>query len=93
MRKLQEQIISIENSIILVIESIKEIKSLMDYRFTLVDERLKEIDSKIDSIKGGSNYTLKSIEIKLEDLSNEVSKINEVTRYQSMFNNMSAVKK
>lgn len=63
----------------------------VDENFKQVNENFKQTNQKIDAIRGGSTSSLHTIDEKLSDLTNEISKINHVTKYDGLFDNMKIV--
>lgn len=70
----------------------------IDEKFNKIDEKFKKIDEsfkltneKIDSIRGGSTSSLHTVEEQLSNLTTEISKINDVTKYGGIFDNMKVV--
>jgi len=58
-----------------------------------VDHGLLNVEDRIDALRGNSITSLESIEIKLDDLKIEISKINDVTSYEGIFENSKGLKK
>ena len=90
--KLEERVDKLEIAISTLIQNVQEVNSSIAHGFSKVDENFKLINEKIDAIRGGSNASLQTVEGKLTDLTVEISKINEVTNYGGIFDNMKIVK-
>lgn len=57
-----------------------------------IDAELKVLSAKIDQLDGSTALGLDNVNVTLEDLKVEVSKINEVTRYTEEYANLKVVK-
>lgn len=62
-------------------------------RFQTVEGELKIINAKIDKLAGNTDTGFSKVDVQLEDLKSEVSKIGSVTGYDDMINNLKIVNK
>ena len=89
---LKERVGKLEIAISTLIQNVQKVNSSIAHGFSKVDENFKITNEKVDAIRGGSTSSLHSVEGKLSDLTTEISKINHVTKYGGIFDNMKIVK-
>lgn len=77
LEKISSNVNKIENDILLVNNK--------------VDALERVLTNKIDSLDGSTHKGFGKVDIKLDDLKSEIQKINNVTGYKDMFDNMSNV--
>ena len=99
---MDEKIDSLEKNLFTLSKEIIEVKELIGKGFQKVannfDVIKKGIDSlhfkvdllnkKVDSLEGSTSEGLEDVGLKLENLSEEISKINTVTQYDKQFDNL-----
>lgn len=80
----------------LLASGFKKVESNFDSVKTQVDSlngSLRILNAKVDSLKGSTDEGFGSVGLKLENLTEEISKISEVTRYSQEYDNLKFFKK
>lgn len=99
---MEQKIESLEKSVTAVTKELLELKELLGTGFKKVDSNFdsikKEIDSlhikvdvlnkKVDALEGSTTDGLEDVGLKLENLTEEITKISAVTNYDQEFRNM-----
>lgn len=91
---MEERVIEIEKHLDVLKDSFLKLSGLIGRSLeiiqksnTSVEERLENIESKLDTLKGNSDHTIVSLESGLNEIKAEIQKINDVTSYESIFVN------
>ena len=83
-KELKESLEPISNGFKKVDSNFDSIKK----EIALLNAKLEILTKKVDQLKGTTNEGLESVGLKLENLTDEISKINTVTQYDDLFKNM-----
>lgn len=103
---MNQKIETLESSVSSITKELLELKDLISKGFIKVDINFnsikKEIDTlhgkvdslnmKVDKLKGNTTDGFSDVGLKLENLSDEISKINTVTNYDKQFINLGKFK-
>lgn len=97
---MEQKVAAIESNITELGKEIKEIKDLIaagyksaNNNFESLNKELAILHKKIDSLKGDTGKGFDSVGVQLETLTNEISKIDSVTRYGEEFKNSDFINK
>lgn len=100
MKNLENRVIKLEGTISTLLQRIKDVNDSITSGFEKVDKNfealnndIKNIKEDIKAIRGSSTATLETVEVKLEDLTSEIKKINDVSSYEEIYSNMKIVGK
>lgn len=102
---MEKRVSDLEKTIASLMEYIKGVNSSIsegfnksNNNFDKITQHLKKIDgsiaiinAKIDSLDGSTNNNFGKVDVKLDDLKTEISKINNVTGYDELFQNLKRV--
>lgn len=89
---LENRLASLEEKINSLLNHTQEVNASIANGFEKVEKNFEKVNEKIDALRGNSTSTIENVEIKLDDLKTEISKINEVTSYEEMFKNSGSLK-
>lgn len=60
--------------------------------FNKIEKELILINYKIDNLDGSTSNSLNKVDIKLDDLKTEIQKINNITGYEDIYQNLKVIK-
>jgi uncharacterized coiled-coil protein SlyX len=92
MSQTEKRITHLEESVSALLKHIKDINFAVASGFEKVDKNFETVIEDIKAIRGRSNATLETVEVKLEDLTVEIKKINDVSGYDDIFANNKGLK-
>lgn len=87
MAELENRVQELEKTISTLLKHIQGVNSSIANGFEKVDKNFAIVNDKIDALRGNSTASIETVENKLTDLTVEISKINEVTSYEGIFDN------
>ena len=102
---MEKRIAKLESTIALLIDYVQQVNKTIsgglnksDKNFDKITINLKRvqgdlaiINAKIDKLEGHTSNSLKKVDVKLDDLKTEIKKINSVTGYDDLFQNLKVV--
>lgn len=106
MSELDKRITSLEESVSILLQHIKDVNlaivtgfEKVDKNFEAIKEDIKsirnnvsDISGNVKDIRGKSKATLETVEISLDNLTTEIKKINEVSGYEDIYANNKGLK-
>ena len=87
MEPLEQRVNELEQTIKLLLQHIKDVNNSIATGFEKIESNFVIVNDKIDALRGNSTATIENVENQLNGLTLEISKINEVTSYEGIFNN------
>lgn len=95
---MEERIQSLESNFVSLNSELRKIKELLTSSFTKMDTNFasikKELDTlhiKVDLLQVKTSDGLDNVGVKIENLTEEIGKINIVTKYGDEYNNLKSV--
>ncbi|WP_256002009.1 MULTISPECIES: hypothetical protein [Pedobacter] len=92
MLEVEKRITALEESVSTLLKHIKDINFAVASGFEKVDKNFETVIEDIKAIRGRSRASLETVEVKLEDLTAEIKKINDVSGYDDIFANNKGLK-
>jgi hypothetical protein len=103
---MEQRIIALESSVGAITTEIKSLGDLLVTGFRKVDNNFEKIgneikvlhgqievlNKKVDLLQGDTKESLQNVDMRLENLSDEISKIGTVTKYEEYFNNLKVIR-
>jgi methyl-accepting chemotaxis protein len=89
---MEERFSKIEQLLGVMVENISNARKAISEGFSKVDDNFKEVHRKIDELSGHTSNDFKDVKVELRNIHDEISKIGNVTGYEEVFRNLTAVK-
>lgn len=87
MAELENRVNKLEETISALLQHIKDVNHSITSGFEKVDKNFDKVNDKIDALRGRSTSSIETVELKLDDLTSEIKKINEVSGYDDLYAN------
>lgn len=103
---MEERIVKLEQALDLLHKEVTGIRELLISGFKKVDinfesitkevfivnKKIEIVNKNVEMLKGSTTEGFDNVGMKLENLTDEISKIGEVTQYDQLYNNLKSIK-
>jgi hypothetical protein len=90
---LEDKVTELEKTIAELVAISRELRTNIAHGFTKVDENFVKVNDRLDTLQGDTTKGFKKVDVKLDTLHDEITKINDVTSYEHLYQNMKIVGK